>query len=265
MTNPDFGEIMQDRYVADVGDFGKFQLFRYLFNHPESPFDKKRLAQIWFLHSGEGERNNDGRHIDYFERMSGSDEYLETSLMSILMRDKREVEELERLKLLPNASFFYDEVPRAYEDRQQWLQKALWFAHQNEIVAVAPDNGMALRCKREAQRFEMLTLEAHYRQKVYPHKYIFSDEIGRFFALPSTEIVIVYQHLGRCMAHDRQISVLLEQLRETYRHVSAIKHMPYSPRVFFFLCKSDIILENINYRLEDFATRHSQFWTYFRQ
>ena len=54
---------MQNRYVADVGDFGKFQLFRYLFNHNESPLDGKALAQIWFMHEGEGEENNDGRHI----------------------------------------------------------------------------------------------------------------------------------------------------------------------------------------------------------
>jgi len=40
---------MQDKYVGDVGDFGKFQLFRYLFNHPDSPFDGKKIAQIWFM------------------------------------------------------------------------------------------------------------------------------------------------------------------------------------------------------------------------
>ncbi|MCF6206963.1 MAG: hypothetical protein L3J47_08765, partial [Sulfurovum sp.] len=139
---------MQDRYVADVGDFGKFQLFRYLFHHSQSPLDGKGLAQIWFLHKGEGERNNDGRYIDYFERMSGTDEYLEHSLMDLLMRGRREVEELERLKLLPNATFFYDEVPRPYEDRLSWFERALWFAHKSDVVAVAPDNGMALRCLR---------------------------------------------------------------------------------------------------------------------
>ncbi len=72
---------MQDRYVADVGDFGKFQLFRYLFNHSHSPFAQKALTQIWFMHKGEGENTKDGRYIDYFQRMSGTDEYLEESLL----------------------------------------------------------------------------------------------------------------------------------------------------------------------------------------
>ncbi len=259
------GAKMQNRYVADIGDFGKFQLFRYLFNHPESPFDAKKLAQIWFLHEGKNEQSNDGQHIDYFERMSGMDPYLESSLMSLLMRNKREVEELERLKLLPNASFFYDEIPKAYEDRQTWLQKALWFAHGNDVVAVAPDNGMALRCYRSEERMVLLSLEEEYREKVYPQKYIFADEIGRFFLLPSVEIVIVYQHLGRCLPHDRQIDILGAELKKSYPHITAIKHRPYSPRVFFFLCKSDVILENINYRLAAFTREHSEFWTLFRQ
>jgi hypothetical protein len=139
---------MQDRYVADVGDFGKFQLFRYLFNEKESPLSGKALSQIWFMHDGEGEENNDGRHIDYFERMMGSDEYLESSLMDLLMRNKREVEELERLKLLKNAKFYYEKVPKALEDRYLWLNQALMFSSKSQIVAVAPDNGMALRCRR---------------------------------------------------------------------------------------------------------------------
>ncbi len=76
---------MQDCYVADIGDFGQFQLFRYLFSEKGSPMFMKALSQIWFMHDGECEINNDGRHIDYFERMLGSDEYLESSLMDLLI------------------------------------------------------------------------------------------------------------------------------------------------------------------------------------
>ena len=112
---------MQDRYVADVGDFGKFQLF-----------NGKELSQIWFMHKGEGEENNDGRHIDYFERMVGTDEYLEHSLLDVIMRNKREVTELEKLKLLNNAKFFYEEVPKALEDRYLWLNRALTFSNKSQ-------------------------------------------------------------------------------------------------------------------------------------
>lgn len=254
---------VQDRYVGDIGDFGKFQLFRYLFNYQKSPFKEKHLAQIWFLHQGEGEKNNDGKHIEYFERVMGSDEDLEYSLMDLLMRDKREVKELEMLKLLHNARFFYEEVPKALEDRYLWLESALHFASTSQVVAVEPDNGMALRCNRREQKFEFLTLEQHYTQKVYPHKYIFTEEIGYFYRLPGIEICIVYQHLNRCFAHDMQINMILEELRETYRHVLAIKHTPYSPRAFFFLCKSDVILDSLKMRLERFEEKYKEFWQLF--
>ena len=254
---------MQDRYVADVGDFGKFQLFRYLFNNEESPLNGKVLAQIWFMHKGEGEENNDGRHIDYFERMMGTDEYLEHSLLDVIMRNKREVTELENLKLLKNAKFFYEEVPKALEDRYLWLNMALTFANKSQIVAVAPDNGMALKCNRAEKSFDFLTLSSHYAQKVYPHKYIFSDEISYFYRLPYLEVCIVYQHLSRCFAHNEQIESLKNTLQSDYTYVLAVKHKPYSPRVFFFLSKSQVIHESVALRLKKFTQLHSEFWQLF--
>ncbi len=254
---------MQDRYVADVGDFGKFQLFRYLFNHDESPLNGKALSQIWFMHKGEGEENNDGRHIDYFERMMGTDEYLEHSLLDVIMRDKREVTELENLKLLKNAKFFYEEVPKALEDRYLWLNMALTFSSKSQIVAVAPDNGMALKCNRVKKCFDLLTLEKHYSQKVQPHKYIFADEVSYFYRLPYLEICIVYQHLSRCFPHDEQIHSLKHSLQKTYPHVLAAKHKPYSPRVFFFLSKSQVIHESLELRLQDFTAEYDEFWQLF--
>ena len=254
---------MQDRYVADVGDFGKFQLFRYLFNNDKSPLNGKELSQIWFMHKGEGEVNNDGRHIDYFERMVGTDEYLENSLLDVIMRDKREVTELENLKLLKNAKFFYEEVPRALEDRYLWLNMALTFSNKSQIVAVAPDNGMALKCNRTEKCFDFLTLGEHYSQKVYPHKYIFADEISYFYRLPYLEVCIVYQHLSRCFAHDEQIRSLKDSLSQEYAYVLAVKHKPYSPRVFFFLSKSQVIHESLLLRLEQFTSQYEEFWQLF--
>lgn len=255
---------MQDKYVGDVGDFGKFQLFRYLFNHEESPMYGKALAQIWYMHEGEGENNNDGKHIDYFERMTGCDEYLENSLQSIIMRDKREVSELESLKLLPNAKFFYQKVPKALKERHHWFNSALTFSDNVEVVAVEPDNGMALKCNRGEQCFEFLKLEKDYTQKAYPHKYIFAEEVDHFYRLPHLEVCIVYQHLGRCFAHNVQIETLLSDLRKSYLHVIAVKHKPYSPRAYFFLCRSEEIKDRIEMRLDRFSTEFSAFWEVFR-
>ena len=253
---------MQDRYVADIGDFGKFQLLRYLFNHSHSPFDGKSLAQIWFLHEDET-HNNDGKLTDYFDRIKGSDPLLEESMMQLLMRKRRSVSELRQLKLLENAKFFESRIPKNFEDRRMWLSMALNFSLYTQIVALAPDNGMALRCIREKKEFEHLTVEEHYRNKPTPWKYVFGDEVGYFYRLPHLEICIVYQHLGRCFPHDEQIEVLLSDLKKRYSSVLAIKHRPYSPRAFFFLCKSDVIQESLANRLQSFGKAYPREWQLF--
>ena len=254
---------MQNKYVADIGDFGKFQLFRYLLNDIQSPLAGKLLSQIWFMHKGEGEANNDGRHIDYFSRVEGSDIYLENALLDILSTNNREVIEFEKRNLLENTRYFYDEVPKTLTERHSWLQDALAFSNQCHIIAVEPDNGMALKCQREERRFMHLTLEEHHTQKPTSHKYIFSDEVGQFYRLPHVEICIVYQHLNRCFSHDEQIQTLLTDLKVQYDYILAIKHKPYSPRVFFFLCKNEEIYNNLGSRLMQFVKEHTKFWEVF--
>ena len=255
---------MQDKYVGDIGDFGKFHLFRYLFEEQESPMYRKSLSQIWYMHEGEGEKNNDGRHIDYFERVVGSDIYLEESLFQILKNNQREVTQFESLNLLQNAKFYYEHVPGVLEERYFWLDRALTFSSNVEIVAVEPDNGMALKCNKKEQRLEFLTLDEHYNKKPYPHKYIFAEEIRHFYELPQIEVCIVYQHLNRCFSHDDQIKSLLNDLKKEYSHVMAIKHKPYSPRAFFFLCKSETIKNHIGMRLNEFEKMFREFWEVFK-
>ena len=250
---------MQNRYVADIGDFGKFQLFRFLFNAP-SPLADNTLAQIWFLHENE-ESNNDGRHINYFERVKGSDVPLEAIMIELLKEDRRYVKELEKVKVLDNVNFYYPHIPENYHDRKVWLEEALHFSKESQVVAVAPDNGMALKCHREEKSFSLLN---YHDRKSTPHKYIFDNEIDAFYNVENRKITIVYQHLGRCFSHDKQIEALLELLKSRYTHIIAIKHKPYSPRVFFFLCKNERVLEVLQNRLEDFAKQHSAFWKVYR-
>lgn len=246
---------MQNRYVADIGDFGKFQLFRFLFNVP-SPLSNRQLAQIWFLKEDET-HNNDGKYINYFKRIKGSDEELEAIMIDIIQRNKREVKELERQKVLKDARFFYPSIPNAYHDRKVWLTDALIFSSSSQVVAVAPDNGMALKCKRNEKSFDFLS---YHDRKSTPEKYIFLEEIDAFYTLENIEITIVYQHLGRCFSHDEQIKILLEKLSERYDYVVAIKHKPYSPRVFFFLCKDVEIFNALQNLLKSFASNHEAFW-----
>ena len=241
---------MQHRYVADIGDFGKFQLLRALFNPHEDT-----LALIWFLHENE-ENNNDGKHTDYFARVQDSDPALEAIMIEILQSNTRQVQTLEKKAILHNAHFYYPHIPSDYHDRAIWLEDALNFSASHPIVAVAPDNGIALKCQRESKTFSFLS----YHDKPQAHKYIYLNEIDAFYHTPNRKITILYQHLGRCFSHEGQINALLILLKERYQHVIAIKHKPYSPRVFFFLCQDADIENSLREKLIDFATEHARFW-----
>lgn len=242
---------MQNRYVADIGDFGKFQLFRYLFlNTTDS------LAQIWFLHPDE-KHNNDGKYINYFERIKGSDIILEALMQEIIQSNKRQVRTLEKMGVLHNARYFYPPIPTPYHDRAIWIKKALHFTKQSNIIAVAPDNGIALKCKRSDKTFSFISLN---ETKHSAHKYIFLEEIASFYAQPQIDIMILYQHLGRCFSHERQITLLKEMLEKEFGYILAIKHTPYSPRVFFFLLKDRAYYNSLKKKLESFSAQHHAFW-----
>jgi hypothetical protein len=246
---------MQDRYVADIGDFGKFQLFRFLFNTKESA-----LAQIWFYHDRE-EKNNDGKYCHYFSRVKGSDDALSSIMQEILAEDNRTLYALEKKEILSYADYFYQVLPESYQDRVTWINKAYTFSKNHPIVAVAPDNGIALKCHKKEQQFSFVD---YHDKKNLAHKYIFKEEIDTFFHTPKRQITILYQHLGRCFSHDLQRQSLHKLLKIHYPFTLVIKHKPYSPRLFFFLCKDAKIAANLEQKLNIFAKLHSRFWEFYR-
>jgi len=80
---------MQNRYVGDVGDFGKYGLLRGIFQKPP----EYKLGIVWYLvPDGYGDSKsatNDGKHIAYLEdcnkpRFRGCDEDLYDYLKSIV-------------------------------------------------------------------------------------------------------------------------------------------------------------------------------------
>lgn len=62
---------MQDRYVADVGDFGKYGLLRCLAGITcETKKDKLKLGVIWYLTPSCLGNPNDGKHLYYLDNQT---------------------------------------------------------------------------------------------------------------------------------------------------------------------------------------------------
>lgn len=250
---------MQDRYSADVGDFGKFHLLRFLLSDTSY-----NLAQIWYMYPDET-HNNDGLYINYFEKVKGMDYELEEKFLDI-SQNNRNVKALENSNLLSNTKYFSEFVNENCKDnleyRKKWFSKALEFCKNTDFIAIDPDNGMATRLIKH-ESFKDISIQNFddFNKKTKAGKYIFEDELDELYK--SCKCLIIYHHLNRTMAHDKQVEILKDKLEKKYNKVLAIKHKPYSPRVYFFASSDENIYEYLKKKLKEFEDSFSIHWKFF--
>jgi len=134
---------VQDRYVGDIGDFGKYALLKALAG------DDLRLGMHWYRNADE-EANRDGKFTGYM-RLRGCDPPLYDSLNDIVCRGRRAISEVESASILPRRTIFYSlplssreasEGTRRSTQRAEWSTRALEVLSPAEIVFMDPDNGL---------------------------------------------------------------------------------------------------------------------------
>ena len=230
-------------------------MLRYLFSNTSH-----NLCQLWYLYPNET-HNNDGMYINYFEKVKGFDFQLEDSFKKIISAN-RSVKALENANLLKNINYFGDiiEDDKDLKYRKNWFEKALEFSKNSDFILTDSDNGIAVKCDKTNKSLEILGFEK-FKNRSKSGKYIFIDEIKDLYE--TSNCLIVYHHLNRCFAHDLQIENLKENLEKEFKKVLAIKHKPYSPRVFFFLCKDEEKYDFLISRLKNFEKEFSIHWKLF--
>jgi hypothetical protein len=99
---------MQNRYVGDIGDYGKYALLRSLGGH-DNP-EPIRLAVVWCLFPDEN-FNNDGQYISYLDDTGFAelDPDLHSTLRSIVGTRRRKISAIEEDGLLPSSTVFFSE------------------------------------------------------------------------------------------------------------------------------------------------------------
>ena len=231
---------MQDRYVGDVGDFGKYGLLRRLCREDEYG-SAMRLGVLWYLFDGDDSAApNDGRHTKYLSanpsRHERSLRDCDTQLFD-LMRDlvtngERSVAAVEASGVLPPGTAFFteglnfDRIPTSERlaKREDWLCRGLAHVREAEVVFFDPDNG--------------LEVPSRSRDSLKGPKHVYYDDL-----LPSWQrgqSLVVYHHLsrradareqirGRC----RDLCGLLPGARPI-----ALRYRRRSPRVYFVLPNS---------------------------
>ncbi len=232
---------MQDRYVADIGDFGKYGFLKFLAERTGL-----KLGVNWYLVDPEEldeELRNDGKKIKYLytnpQKYVCCDEKLYRQLKSIVEDNKRSVKEVEDRNILPAQTVFYtekltfgDKIEKEARiaQRKCWIKSGLEKLQRCEIVFFDPDNG-----------FEVISYRRHSRKSV---KFVFYDELTEYYERGQN--LIVYQH--RDMKPEAEYNKRFERLKDNYPELKKVFGLRWKARDFVF------ILQKEHYELIDRAT-----------
>ena len=207
---------MQDRFVGDVGDFGKYGVLRALTGiHPEAK-PRLSLGVVWYVPSGTVGLQTDGKHTSYLQRPDlyrGCDPDLFDRLEKIT-RTARKLGTVQGSDVLGNTTtFFGDPIPPDQTRREQWITRALDTVETNDIVFLDPDNGLAPPSASQTSP-----------QHAYP------SEAEGFVKRGQT--VIIYHHLGRTLEGGGASHP--EQMRYWAENLKSVLQLDRSPEILWF-------------------------------
>lgn len=204
---------MRDKFVGDVGDFGKYGLLRALCG------EDLRLGVVWYFVRD--------RMLDYLNepnRFQACDQELFEVLKGIVGSCQRTTTSIEASGLFARSTvFFKQEVPPQAEERRAWAKRALEETGHCEVVFFDPDNGLK---------------DGDLPERGLSSKYIYAAELGPFAARGQS--LIVYHHLGRIKREEVKAEVKsraagLRKHLGIARDVWALVWHPYAPRAYFII------------------------------
>jgi len=235
---------MQNRYVCDIGDFGKYGLLRALIR------DDLRLGVVWYLNPNE-EENSDGGLVTYLQDGKESefrqcDPELYDALRGLLQREQRNIFSVQQSGILRMPTLFYDtpltfsgvDLAKRKEHRDQWCREALRTTENAQIVFFDPDNGLPGKT-------------AKFYSKNGP-KYVFPEELLPY--AQRGQSLIAYQQQNRTCALADQIEAGQRRLMHlgAGRSVWALSFHRMRVRIYFVV--ASVHQENILHnRLCEFA------------
>jgi hypothetical protein len=253
---------MQNRYVGDVGDFGKYGLLRELCLPDPDGSKGLRLGVVWYLVPDE--HNADGKHTKYLgpppvAEYRDCDPFLYNGLAEIVDTKSRNVASVRNNGILPAGTVFFEE-PLTFggmpsigaaarearlKHRSGWLQRALEATEACDVVFVDPDNGLESGTKRHHKRGP---------------KFVYFDELVPY--LRRGQSLVVYHHMARNCSALEQIRERLAQITDRLRGCGAPFALRYhrgTSRAFFVVptdAHRAILLERADRFLSGPWSRH---------
>lgn len=195
---------MQDRYVGDIGDFGKYLLLKSLCKN-----NNIKLGVNWCYvnheYSTKEKEKNDGKYTGYLYQKNNkhkvykeTDEILINQLRNIVESEYRTIISIEKNNILPKGTMFFNKETPVGTKRFSWHAESLEKLNNCDLIFYDPDNG----------------LEISTCGKLHPDavKYVYYDEIRDTYAKGKS--IIIYQHTNRSKTLKTQINERVLQLKE---------------------------------------------------
>ena len=207
---------MQDCYVGDIGDYGKFALLREMHRQGLS------IGINWYKTDAiTSEKQNDGKYC-IPDRLTVYDTDLSTRLKKIFYSQDsivRSIKALEAEQLIGGALYYSDCVPVGH--REKWHQHALSALSGSDLVFLDPDNGMIVSSAE--------------KDKQKQRKYVLDAEFKDY--LCTGHSVVIYQHRPRvneAVYIDRMMQRFMSLSPDVRRSdVQVITFPRYSVRDYF--------------------------------
>ena len=225
---------MQDRYVGDVGDFGKYGLLRYLTGQREAlpSAEAIRLGVVWYLYPNES-HNADGKYTGYLDdilanhsRYRACDPDLYDTMRRLVETGCRNILAVQRSRILPADTLYYEpslsfprQMPRSEREaaRANWFAGSLHTTADADMIFVDPDNSLSDPANGISASIDPL-------RKTGP-KYVFIADLLRFSERGQS--LIVYHHLGRR-------GTAVEQIARVAKSLKASLGLPDMPRSLLY-------------------------------
>ena len=205
---------MQDNYVGDVGDYGKYGLLRMICSEGLS------LSVNWYrVIPPQISKQDDGKYISYLTMPQAYKDYDPTlfdSLHRIVCEQKdRRIEKIEQENLF-SAQYFSDEIN---VDRTAWHQKALQQTAGTNTVFLDPDNGL--------ETYNM------FQKGGVTEKHVKWSELKDYYARGQN--VILYQHRPQMTKKEICIAGILRFQKEYLKadFVMLLEFPKYTNRFYF--------------------------------
>ena len=231
---------MQNRFVGDIGDFGKYGLLRFMCGHPGEVNPTLPLGVVWYL-NGDGDTGGDD--VGYLFRdfpPTQCDGPLYQHLRALLCQNNRTVVNVQNAGILPVPANDYCivAVPRVANFRQRNQQRINWITdacaamgNNVHLLFLDPDTGIRPRGPRNP-----------------PHEYVQVNEIQ--YCLQTNKSLVVYQHASRNPRTDpARIGAILEEIN---RPIQETRMFAWYSRYFVIIPANEAHRQILWNRLDQF-------------